>query len=99
MREKLPGSSGIYVTLSDFTDQARREADQSGITLIDSRELFLRIERVRRTEPCPKCKTPVILGKSQYGWWFRCKQEGCLGKRDLSNDVGRAVDLLLQRSS
>ena len=99
MREKLLGSSGIFVTLSDFTEQARREATASGIALIDNRELFARIEKVRRAEPCPSCNSPMILGKSQFGWWFRCNQQGCSGKRNLSNDAGRAVDLLFQRAS
>ena len=39
MREKLPEDAGIFVTLSSFTEQARQEAQQAGITLIDSREL------------------------------------------------------------
>lgn len=99
MREKLSGDAGIFVTLSDFTDQARREADQAGLVLIDNRELFLRIEKTRRIEPCPQCNAPMILGKSQYGWWFRCNQNGCSGKRNLGSDAGRAVELLLQRSS
>jgi restriction system protein len=98
MREKLPGGSGIFVTLSDFTDQARREALQSGIVLVDNRELFSLIEKVRRAEPCSTCGAPMILGKSQYGWWFRCKEKGCTGKRDLGADAGRAVDLLFQRA-
>ena len=98
MREKLPGGSGIFVTLSKFTELARREAQQSGIVLVDNRELFSRIEKVRRAEPCPNCTTPMILGKSQYGWWFRCKQEGCSGKRNLDHDAGRAVELLFQRA-
>ena len=97
MREKLSGSAGIFVTLSDFTDQARREAQQSEIVLIDNVDLFSLIEKVRRTEPCPNCKAPMILGKSQHGWWLRCNQKGCLGKRDLGHDPGRAVDLLIQR--
>lgn len=97
MREKLNGSAGIFVTLSDFTDQARREAKQAGILLIDKHELFSRIEKVRQAEPCPSCSAPMVLGKSQYGWWLRCDQTGCTGKRNLSNDAGRAVDLLFQR--
>ena len=96
MREKLPGSAGIFVTLSDFTDQARREAHQSGIVLIDNVQLFSLIERVRRTEPCPDCGTSMILSKSQHGWWLRCNQSGCSGKRHLSSDPGRALELLIQ---
>ena len=97
MRERLPGSAGIFVTLSDFTEQARREAHQSEIVLVDNVQLFTLIEKVRRTEPCPRCNAPMILSKSQHGWWLRCNQNGCSGKRDLSGDPGKAVDLLIQR--
>ncbi len=97
MREKLSGSAGIFVTLSDFTDQARREARQSEMVLIDNVELFSLIEKVRRTELCPNCHRPMVLSKSQHGWWLRCNQRGCSGKRDLSGDPGKAVDLLIRR--
>jgi hypothetical protein len=96
MREKLPSDAGIFVTLSSFTEQARQEAQQAGITLVDNRELYSRIEKVRRSELCPLCKTPMTLGRSQHGWWLRCTTNGCSGKRDLSADPGRAVDLLIQ---
>jgi ribosomal protein L37AE/L43A len=95
MREKLPGDAGIFVTLSSFTEQARLEAQQARITLIDGRELNTRTERARRMEPCPSCKAPMILDRSTYGWWLRC--ERCPGKRDLGSDPGRALDLLIQR--
>jgi HJR/Mrr/RecB family endonuclease len=96
MREKLPGDAGIYVTLSNFTEQAREEAEQAGIRVIDNRDLYSRIEKVRRTESCPVCGTPMILNQSQYGWWLRCVTPKCKGKRDLSNDPGRAVEMLIQ---
>jgi len=96
MREKLDGTGGIYVTLSDFTDQAKQEADQAGLLLIDNRELFARIEKVRKSEPCPVCNSPMVLNKSQHGWWLRCNASGCRGKRNLGKDIDRAVELLLQ---
>jgi HJR/Mrr/RecB family endonuclease len=96
MREKLDGKDGIYVTLSDFNDQAWQEAEQAGLLLIDNRELFARIEKVRRSEPCPICGSPMLLNKSQYGWWLRCNASGCRGKRDLGKEIGRAVELLIQ---
>ena len=91
--EKLPQDSGIFVTLSDFTKQAREEAQQAGIALVDNRDLYARIEKVRRTEPCPFCQAPMILDLSRYGWWLRCQAVGCPGKRDLSGNPGRAFDL------
>ncbi len=96
MREKLPGEAGIFVTLSSFTDQARTEAEEAGITIIDSPELQTRIEKVRRNEICPNCGIPMVLDRSQHGWWLRCVQVGCKGKRDLGADPGRAVELLTQ---
>jgi restriction endonuclease Mrr len=36
MREGLPGSSGVYVTLSDFSPQARDEGKRIGLVLIDN---------------------------------------------------------------
>jgi len=98
MREKLPGEAGIFVTLSSFTDQARREADDAGITIIDNRDLYPRIEKVRRTEGCPDCGQSMVLDRSRHGWWLRCVHVGCKGKRDLGADPGRAVELLIQSS-
>jgi restriction system protein len=95
MREKLPAQSGIYVTLSSFGKQARAEAQQIGIELLDSRDLLARIERVRHAEPCPVCEKPMILAHSVHGWWLRCVSQGCLGKRNLSREPGRALELLL----
>jgi Restriction endonuclease len=96
MREKLPGGAGIFVTLSSFTEQAREEAQQAGIAIVDNRGLYGRIEEVRRSERCPLCGTPMILARSQHGWWLRCATNGCSGKRDLSSDPGRAVELLME---
>ncbi len=97
MREKLPAEAGIFVTLSNFTNQARQEAEQAGIELIDNKELYLRIEKVRRTELCPLCNTSMTLDRSQHGWWLRCVNNGCKGKRDLGKDAGRAVQLLVEQ--
>jgi hypothetical protein len=97
MREGLRGDAGIFVTLSHFTEPAIAEAAKLGIELVDNRELVHRIEKVRATEPCPICATPMLLDRSQHGWWLRCPgwADGCTGKRDLSANPGRAVDLLL----
>jgi len=97
MREGLPGKAGIFVTLSGFTEPAIAEAAKLEIELVDNRELVRRIERVRATEPCPTCATPMLLDRSEHGWWLRCPSwaDGCAGKRDLSADPGRAVNLLL----
>lgn len=96
MREGLAGSAGIFVTLSGFTDQARAEAETIGITLVDNRYLYSRIEMVRRAEPCDICQKSMILARSSRGWWLRCVAVGCQGKRDLGSDPGPAVDLLTQ---
>lgn len=94
MREGLAGSAGIFVTLSDFTEQAKAEARKIGITLADNRDLYSRIEMVRRAEPCDICQKPMILARSSRGWWLRCVAVGFQGKRDLGRDPARAVDLL-----
>lgn len=96
LREGLPGTQGIFVTLSDFNEQARQEAQSAGVTIIDGRDLYAKVERARRAEPCPICQSSMVLGRSQHGWWFRCVGEGCSGKRNLGNEPGRAVDLLTQ---
>lgn len=95
-RERLPTDAGIFVTLSRFTEQARQESAQAGLSLIDGAELHGRIERVRSTEPCPQCGAQMILAKSQFGWWLRCPTEGCGGKRDLSREPAAAVELLMR---
>jgi hypothetical protein len=99
MREGLPGTSGIFVTLSDFSEQAREEAKRVGLTLIDNRDLYARVEQVRRSESCPTCGSPMLLDRSARGWWFRCVTEGCNGKRDLGSDPARAVELLTELPS
>lgn len=90
-------SGRVFVTLSDYTAGAREAARRAGITLVDGRELIDRIEKVRRIEACPVCGTGMVLAKSVHGWWLRCPRytEGCPGKRDLSHEPGRAVELLL----
>ncbi|MCV0384734.1 MAG: restriction endonuclease, partial [Erythrobacter sp.] len=90
------GGQGIFVTTSDFTDHAREAARRTGVTLLDRVDLFERIEKVRRQEPCPVCQRPMLFDRSSRGWWFRCVAEGCPGKRDLGQEAGRAVELLTQ---
>jgi HJR/Mrr/RecB family endonuclease len=94
MREGMVGADGIFVTLSSFTDQAQREARSIGLELVDGASLQDRLEAVRRVEPCPLCGQGMVLDRSVRGWWFRCRAQGCTGKRDLSADPGRAVELL-----
>lgn len=96
MREGAVGKDGVFVTLSEFTPQAEEEAAKTGMTLVDRADLFERIERVRRKEPCPLCQQPMLFDRSARGWWFRCVATGCPGKRDLGNDAGRAIELLTQ---
>jgi restriction system protein len=96
LREKLAGKQGMYVTLSNFTTQARDEAKKTGITIIDGQGLYARVERSRRTEPCPDCGNAMVLDRSHRGWWLRCVAGNCSGKRDLGNEPGRAVELLTQ---
>jgi hypothetical protein len=94
LRESLTPSDGFFVTLSKFTAQACEEAGTAGLTLVDGGELYERLGRVRRSEPCPKCGSPMVLSKSRYGWWLQCRTGGCDGKRDLGGDPGRAIELL-----
>lgn len=92
-------ADAVLVTLSDFTASAQAEAPRLRVQLIDGTALLERVERVRRSEPCPVCTTPMILDKSPRGWWLRCPRfPGCSGKRDLSSQPGQAVDLLLEGS-
>jgi hypothetical protein len=95
MRERLPPEAGIFVTLSNFTPRAREEAVSIGLQLIDGPALHARIEKVRQGEPCPRCGSPMILRKSQYGWWLRCYVSGCDGKRDLGDEPGAAAEVLM----
>lgn len=94
MREGLRGSSGILVTLSDYTPSARAEARTIGIELVNGRGLFSRMEKVRRPVRCEICHQPMLLSRSARGWWFRCFTSGCGGKLDLADEPGRAVELL-----
>jgi restriction system protein len=94
LREGLRGDAGIFVTLSTFTPQAVTEAKAIGLILVDGGELYRRIEKVRRSEPCPICQAPMELGRSEHGWWLRCTVRGCRGKRDLGGEPGRAVEIL-----
>lgn len=96
LREGLPRGAGMFVTLSEFNQQARAEASTSEISLIDGRELYARAEKVRRPEPCSICHKPMLLGHSQHGWWLRCVTAGCKGKRDLGREPGRAIELLTE---
>jgi HJR/Mrr/RecB family endonuclease len=99
VRERLPASAGIFVTLSDFTPQARKEAHETGLALINGRDLYARVEKVRRPELCPTCQAPMRLDRSLRGWWFRCVAPGCSGKRDLSTEPGRAVGFLTESTA
>lgn len=99
MRKHLSSNEGIYVTLSTFTGQARAEAKEAGLELVDNRQLMSRVEKVRRIEPCPRCGTAMLLDRSARGWWFRCIVQGCNGKLDVGSEPARAIDFLLQRPS
>jgi restriction system protein len=94
VREGRPGSDGIFVTLSDYGDQARAEAKTIGIELIDGRDLYARAEKVRRPVICSICNGRMVLDRSVHGWWYRCVTTGCAGKRDLGADPVRALALL-----
>jgi hypothetical protein len=98
MREGMAGGAGVFVTLSDFTPQARDEAKTLGIELVDGEDLLARVEKVRRAVTCPKpeCKQPMRFGRSPYGWWFHCVAPGCNGKQDLGAEPGKAVALLVE---
>jgi len=62
----------------------------------DKRDLFTRVERVRRVEACPKCHAAMVFDRSSRGWWFRCMTNACDGRRDLGKDPARAVELPTQ---
>lgn len=99
MRESLPAKAGLFVTLSTFARQARAEAEEAGLELMDGSALYAMIERNRIPEPCPVCEAPMLLDRSSRGWWLRCISHGCTGKRDLSGDPERAVALLTSQPS
>jgi len=90
-------TGAAVVTLSDFTEVAIEESKRLRVDLVDGRELLERIERVRDSEVCPVCGTPMLLDRSSRGWWLRCPRfPGCSGKRDLAQAPGAAGDLLLR---
>ena len=94
--EREAGATGALVTLSDFTQAAVEEARRLNVELVDGVALLARIERVRASEGCPSCGTPMVVDRSTRGWWLRCpRYPGCSGKRDLGREPGQAVDLLL----
>ena len=94
LREGLPGSAGVFVTLSDFGEQAISEAKKVGIELVDGRDLFSRVEKVRKPVVCASCDQPMRLDRSVHGWWYRCVTPGCSGKLDLGHDPVRAIALI-----
>lgn len=96
MREGLPGSAGVYVTLSMFGSQAAEEAKRIGLELVDREGLLKRVETARRSEPCPACGQGMVLDRSRRGWWLRCVASGCSGKRDLGADPVRALEFLTE---
>lgn len=88
--------AAALVTLSDFNVAARDEARRLRIELVDGTSLLAGIEHVRQTEPCPWCATPMILERSSRGWCLRGSRfPSCSGTRDLAEESGAAVDLLL----
>jgi len=95
-REHLSPDAGVFVTLSRFGEQARQEAAAANLELVDGAQLHARLENVKRVEPGPVCQSPMIFSRSDYGWWFRCSSRNCSGKRNLSDDPGRALASLLQ---
>lgn len=97
LREGLVPEAGIFVTLSNSTEQARNEAEKTGLALIGGKKLEARWSKVRRTEPCPTCSQPMLVDKSPHGWWLRCISPGCSGKRDLAGEPGPAIELLTQQ--
>jgi hypothetical protein len=97
--EGSAGTTGCFVTLSGFSEQAMTESKRLGIVVMDGVELYKRAETLRRREPCPTCGSSMILDRSARGWWFRCIAAGCTGKRDLGSEPGRAVELLTEVAS
>jgi hypothetical protein len=93
-REHLPIAAGVFVTLSDYGEQARAEAKTMGLELVDGRDLYARAEKVRRPVICDICDGRMVLDRSVYGWWYRCVTPGCSGKVDLGADPVRALALL-----
>ncbi|HEY4266875.1 MAG TPA: restriction endonuclease [Galbitalea sp.] len=97
MREGKKGDAGIFVTLSDFTPQAREEAKTLGLELVDGADLAARMDKVRKAVPCPICQQPMRFGRSIHGWWFRCVAPGCDGKQDLGAQPEKVIALLTEQ--
>jgi hypothetical protein len=97
MREGKKGDAGIFVTLSDYTPQAREEAKTLGLELVDGAGLVARMDKVRKVVPCPVCTQPMRFGRSIYGWWFRCVSPGCDGKQDLGAQPEKVIALLTEQ--
>jgi hypothetical protein len=107
LREGLQRGDGILVTSSDFTPAAITEAAATRIELVGSNDLLRRLHDAGAMElldgsdditaayQCPTCATPMILAHSPYGWWIRCPNHGCDGKRDLGPDPRRALERIL----
>src|ERR1019366_3511755 len=51
--KEMGSADRVFVTLSEYTPEAREAADRAGIVLIDGVQLAEEIESVRRTELCP----------------------------------------------
>jgi restriction system protein len=107
LREGLAGSDGILMTSSGFYPAAIAEAEKLGIELIAGDDLVRRLEAVGATGllgratrggwRCPDCASPMLLGKSSYGWWLRCPDypSACKGKHHLGADDRLVVEELL----
>jgi hypothetical protein len=97
----------VLAAVSGFTAAAVEEAHRIGIELIGPDDLLRRLERAGAMELlaednrardaylCPDCASPMILGRSQQGWWVHCPSyyNGCKGKRDLGVDPRGALEL------
>lgn len=108
LAEGLTGAAGLLVTTSEFTKSAADAAKQLKLEIIDGAALVRRLHgagATRLLEPakqpqtpwsCPSCDTPMILSRSQHGWWLRCPayRAGCNGKRDLGGDPEGALESL-----
>jgi hypothetical protein len=97
MREGKKGDDGIFVTLSDYTPQAREEAKTLRLELVDGADLVARMDKVRKAVPCPICQQPMRFGRSIHGWWFRCVAPGCEGKQNLGALPEKVIALLTEQ--
>jgi hypothetical protein len=108
LAEGLPGTAGVLVTSSDFTQAATETAKQLRLEIIDGAQLVHRLEAagatgllgpLRRSQSrwlCPHFAAPMVLDQSSHGWWLRrpAYRTGCKGKRDLGADPQHALELL-----